>query len=70
MDTNTLVETILRSLIFVAMLYVGWAVIRIIRWMFRSAKNIPHKAGEVTATTVNAVQSVKDSFVDGYKNKR
>lgn len=64
------IDIILRSLLFVLMLYAFWTVVRIIRWMFRSARSIPHKAGEVTAAAVKAATSVKDSFADGYKNKR
>lgn len=70
-------ELIVRSIIFVIVLYAGWLCIRIVRALFRwtlnlgrSAQELPRRAGAATAVAVDAARTVKDSFVDGYRTKR
>lgn len=69
-------DVVLRSVLFVLVLYAGWLCIRIIRWAFRTlwrgarhAHKLPRAAGGAAAVAVDAARSVKNQFVDGYKRK-
>ena len=43
---------------------------RSIRWMRDNHQELPRIAGSATASAVDSAKSVKDAFVEGYKNKR
>lgn len=66
-------ELLARSVLFVLVVIALWLGIRLIKWVFRLISNpreLARKAGSVTASATKVAGSVKDSFVDGYKERR
>lgn len=67
-------DIIIRAVLFVFLLYVGWTIVRAIGWLFRSgfssAHKLPRAAGSAAATAADAANKLKDGFVEGWRSKR